>query len=132
MKMQTFIETAKINCSYNAAQKQKFHRQGRAALKMLADHLGLRAGEYDIRSNQGGIAVSGEITLHSETLYVQLAQSCLGHNAGSMWRACDGRKDYCGKVNRWAAWEHLNDLPGLCSQIHRELAIYARQAVATK
>jgi hypothetical protein len=45
------------------------------ALKALADALRLSSGEFDLRSNKGGIAVSGEVTLHGDDLYVQVSQS---------------------------------------------------------
>ena len=66
------------DCGYDAAQKRVFHSTARARLRRLAGELGLAPGSYDLRSNQGGIAVSGEITLHHEQVYVQVSQSAMG------------------------------------------------------
>ena len=65
-------------CAYNDAQKRSFHATGRKRLKALATALGLEAGSFDVRSNLGGIAVSGEVTLHGEHLYVQICQPATG------------------------------------------------------
>lgn len=112
-----FIRTAKTNASYNATAKAAFHSEGKAVLRKLAKALGLTPGTYDIRSNMGGIAVSGEVTLHGENLYVQFAQS-FGGNNGFMWRTCKGRKDYTGGRNNWSQWEALADLDTLAATMN--------------
>ena len=84
-------------CAYNDAQKRSFHATGRKRLKALAAALGLEAGAYDVRSNLGGIAVSGEATLHGQNLYVQICQPATGHDSGILIRTCEGRKDYTGR-----------------------------------
>ena len=48
-----------VPCAYAGAQKRRFHTTARARLKALADALGFAPGSFDLRSNQGGIAVSG-------------------------------------------------------------------------
>ena len=53
-------------CAYEPERKRRFHAAARARLCKLAAELGLPAGSYDLRSNQGGVAVSGEIILHHE------------------------------------------------------------------
>lgn len=83
-------------------QKMAFHAAGKKFLKTLADILGLPSGTYDIRSNTGGMAVSGEVTLHSDDLYVQLSESCMKPGVQVMYRSCDSRKDYCGHQNHFA------------------------------
>ena len=92
--------------------KNSFHATARARLRALADLIPLARGSYDIRSNKAGIAVSGEITLHGESLYLQVSQSCMGTN-GIMLRECKGRKDYSGGRNHFLPLELLNDLPEL-------------------
>ena len=81
--------------------KTAFHAKGQAFLKNLAKELGLKPGEFDVRSNLGGIAVSGEVTLHADHLYVQLGESCTARGIGMLFRGCDSRKDYCGHTNNW-------------------------------
>lgn len=108
--------------AYNSEAKERFHKQGAAVLRALARELGYQRGDYDLRHNQGGVAVSGEITLHSDTLYVELFQSALGPAYGFMWRTCNGRKDYTGGRNRWTAWSRLLDLPSLAREM-REVPV---------
>ena len=96
--------------SYNEEAKHQFATQGKKVLKAIAESMGLVKGTYDIRWNPGGPAVSGEVTLHGESIYVQLSQTCLGLDYGFMYRSCKGRKDYTGGTNRWAKWDELLDL----------------------
>ncbi len=98
------IKFAQQDVSYDDAGKKEFHSAGKSALRKIAQSLGLEKGTYDIRSNAGGIAVSGEITLHSDSLYIQIFQSCvrMGRDKTSiMYRTCKGRKDYSGGSNNF-------------------------------
>ena len=101
--------------------KAEWHKTGKKILNSLAKELGLAKGTYDIRSNMAGVAVSGEVTLHGENIYVQLSESCLGPDWGFMWRTCKGRKDYTGGANQWARWDMLNDLPSLANIMNKML-----------
>ena len=94
--------------AYDAAAKLLFHGRTRSQLRRVATALGLQPGDYDLRSNQGGIAVSGEITLHSDHIYVQASQSAMGHHSGVLFRSCKGRKDYVGGPNNFASLDLLN------------------------
>src|SRR3546814_7738569 len=47
-------------------------------MRRLADALALDEGSFDIRSNKGGPAVSGEVTLHGEDVWVQLSLGLSG------------------------------------------------------
>ena len=80
-------------------RKRTFHRQARAFLKALAVEVGLQPSQYDLRSNPGGMAVSGEVTLHGEHLYVQAAKSA--GRSDILYRYCESRQDYCGGCNRF-------------------------------
>jgi len=109
--LREFVETAKdANLSYNHDGKERWHRLAKQVAKALAKKLGLRNGEYDIRYNRGGIAVSGETYLHADWIYVQLDISCLGAHMGFMYRSCKGQTDYTGGQNRWMQWDELLDL----------------------
>ena len=81
--------------------------------------LRLPGGSFDIRSNQGGIAVSGEITLHHESVYVQVSQSALGGNMGILIRTCRSRRDYTGGPNNFAALDLLDDIAALAAAVRR-------------
>ena len=72
-----------------------------------AKAMGLEKGEFDLRSNKGGIAVSGEVTLHSDNAYIQVSQS-MGR-ANVLYRSCNGRKDYSGGQNQYVDVSKLLD-----------------------
>lgn len=97
--------------AYDDDAKRLFHHHARRQLRLLADALGLARGAYDLRSNRGGCAVSGEITMHADHLYVQVCQPATGHDSGLLFRVCEGRKDYTGGRNNFASLDLLND-PG--------------------
>ncbi len=105
--------------AYDAEAKRLFHSRVKSQLRRLATALGLEPGSYDLRSNQAGIAVSGEITLHGDRLYVQVSQSAMGHHSGVLFRTCKGRKDYVGGPNNFASLDLLNRPEELALWIRR-------------
>lgn len=106
---------------YDMDRKAAFHHEARRLLRRLAKALALDADSYDIRSNQGGIAVSGEVTLHGETLYVQVSQSYIGPGSEVLYRQCNGRKDYCGDRNHFASASDLSEPEQLAATISKNL-----------
>jgi hypothetical protein len=94
--------------AYDAEAKRLFHSRAKSQLRRIATALGLEPGSYDLRSNQAGIAVSGEITLHGDHIYVQVSQSAMGYHSGILFRACKGRKDFVGGPNTFASLDLLN------------------------
>jgi hypothetical protein len=90
--------------------KKAFHREGKKVLRKLAALMGLQKSKYDVRSNTGGIAVSGEVILQTERLYVQIDQTIAGPQSFIMMRTCNGRKDYTGGMNHFAPITALADL----------------------
>ena len=94
--------------AYDAEAKRLFHSRAKSQLRRIATALGLEPSSYDLRSNQAGIAVSGEITLHGNHLYVQVSQSAMSHHSGVLFRTCKGRKDYKGGPNNFASLDLLN------------------------
>jgi hypothetical protein len=95
--------------SYDDARKREFHRLARRQLGLLAKALDLAPGSYDLRSNMAGIAVSGEITLHAEHIYIQVSQPFGGFDSGILIRTCKGRKDYVGGPNNFTSLDLLHD-----------------------
>jgi hypothetical protein len=57
--------------------------------------------QYDLRSNFAGPAVSGEITLHADEIYVQVSIPCIRPGREVMFRRCKGRQDYLGDRNHF-------------------------------
>jgi hypothetical protein len=99
--------------SYNYFGKKEFHRLGKRVLKYFAEGMGFVKGTYDIRSNLGGDAVSGEVVFHGENVYIQLSQTDLG----ILVRSCKGRKDYVGGSNHWIKWEGLRDFSSFMEKV---------------
>jgi hypothetical protein len=103
--------------AYDGEAKRAFHNHARRRLKQLADALGLSPGSFDLRSNPGGMPVSGEATLHAGHLYVQACQPATGHDSGILFRTCQGRKDYHGGPNNFASLDLLNRPEDLARRI---------------
>jgi hypothetical protein len=95
----------------DARKKEAFHRDARMFLKSLAKALELPKGAYEIRSNQAGIAISGEATLHAKHLYVQLSESCTRRGITALYRSCESMKDYTGGQNHFMHPESLKNDP---------------------
>ena len=93
--------------SYNEEDKATFHKEAKSVLRKVAKAMGLTTGEFDLRSNKGGIAVSGEVTLHSDNAYIQVSQS-MGRPT-VLYRSCNGRKDYTGGCNQYVDVSSLLD-----------------------
>ncbi len=104
-------------CSYDAEQKKQFHRRARAALRALAKELRFESAQFKIRSNVGGVAVSGEITLHHDRVYIQVCQPATGADSGVMIRTCEGRCDCTGGRNHFAPLSLLDDPKALADYV---------------
>ena len=102
------------------ATKRRWHSQAMAKLRVLAKELGLERGEYDLRSNFDSIAVSGEVTLHGDHVYVQVSQP-FQSGKGVLYRRCGGRRDYTGDRNHFATLDLLNDPDKLAGHIERDV-----------
>ena len=126
-RIQLFIHLTKA-ARYNEVLKEEYRRLGKKILKELVEIIGLKKGEYDIRWNPGGIACSGDHTLHTDWFYLDLSD-----NVGSGWffyRTCKSRKDYTGGTNRIVHWDFLVNygLQELANVIKRD---YPRQPKIT-
>ena len=108
--------------AYDDDAKRLFHNHARRQLRELANALGLAPGSFDVRSNKGGCAVSGEATLHADHLYVQACQPATGHDSGVLFRTCSGRRDYVGGPNHFATLDLLNTPEQLAERIREARA----------
>jgi hypothetical protein len=88
--------------SYNESGKKAFHSEGKRLLKLLAAEMGLQPADYNISSSLGGIAVPGDVILHTDHLYISVSQRCKHNHTAILYRTCSGRKDYCGHHNCYA------------------------------
>jgi hypothetical protein len=108
----------RTSVAYDDVRKHKFHRLARRQLGLLAKALDLPSGSYDLRSNMAGIAVSGEITLHADHVYVQASQPFGGFDSGILIRTCKGRKDYVGGPNNFTSLDLLHDPAKLARMVN--------------
>jgi hypothetical protein len=92
-------------CGYNPDAKRNFKPLARKLLRELDDITGLHA---DLRWNEGGIAVSGEATMHADEIYIQVSGGVCA-DMGILYRSCKGRKDFSGGRNRYYSWERLRE-----------------------
>ena len=103
--------------AYDEAAKRAFHGEGRRALRRLADALNFEADTYDLRSNRAGAAVSGEITLHGDEVWVRLSLGALGPDHEVSFRRVSGRSDH------WASVRELLAPDRFAERIRRELRL---------
>lgn len=91
-------------------------------MRALAKELRLSPDSFDVRSCIGGVALSGEIILHGECIYIQISQPATGADSGVLIRNCNGRRDYEGGRNHFAPLSLLDELA--------KLAGYARVVIS--
>ena len=115
-------------CAYDDAQKNLFHSTARSRLKRLAAELGLAVDSFDLRSNKAGVAVSGEVTLHHDQIYIQVGQSCMGRGIGVLIRTSRGRRDFTGGINNFVPLALLDDVPALAERVRRIVPQLGRRA----
>ena len=72
----------------------EWKKKSMSFLRRIAKELNLNKGDYSIRFNPGGIAVSGDAILHHNSFYLHI------NDFGGYWRTCKGQKDYSGGANR--------------------------------
>lgn len=118
--------------AYDEPAKKLFHSEGRSALRRLAEALGLADGSFDIRSNRGAPAISGEITLHGDDIWVQLSVGLFGPGREVCFRKVRGRSDHVGDRNMWASVRELMTPERLASRIRKELHLPAPEVEAPR
>ena len=116
--------------AYDADAKKAFHSEARKALARLAEALGYERGDYEIRSNPGGVAVSGDVILHSDELYVTVSCGGFSQNGEIMYRRCNGRRDYTGMRNHYAGIRELTNAGAFAVKLCRDLGLAVPNAGA--
>lgn len=105
------------------SRKAEFKRVGTQFMRRLAAGLGCSRREYDVRFNAGGSGVSGDLVLHTETLYVSIAQrpGIVAETRQFMARMCANRRDFVGGPNVWLSIAYLADIDTLAHDLPRLL-----------
>jgi hypothetical protein len=112
-----YINIATTPVAYNESAKREFLRTGEQMAILMASKMGLNEDQYEVRVNKGGIAVSGDVVLHTDAHYVRLSQSTGILESGFLVRSCEGRGDFTGGRNHFVKWEDLRDLDKVCEFI---------------
>jgi len=102
-------------------KKNLLHSRGIRFLKELAKDLKLT--NFNVRSNRAGIAVSGEITLISDQLYVSISQTYTRRSdLLILMRGVKHNKDYSGLRNRekYMATTAIAEVKGVCAEAIRD------------
>lgn len=123
------VALARRGVAYDPEAKRAFHREARSALRIAARHLGLDPGEYDLRSNMAGQAISGDVVLHAEAIYILVSIPSFGPGREVMFRRCQDRGDYRGLANNFCDIAVLADPVRFAALVVREtgLVIARRQ-----
>ena len=117
------VTLARRGVSHDEDAKRLYQAEARKALRRLADALVLDPATYDIRVCAGGPAVSGEVILHGEQLYVRVSLGGYGPSE-VLFRRVSGRIDHVGARNHWAAISELIDADAFSARLCRELGLH--------
>lgn len=109
--------------TYDEELKTIAHQLAIRWLRHLATNVfNCEKGDYVVRSNKAGIAVSGEVTLHINRvpnyplgLYIQICQYSSGQAV--LYRTCNNLADYVGHTNHFASLREAVDDPKLFFKI---------------
>jgi len=102
---------------FTEGQKIEFHAAAKRMLKRLVTALGCSTGTYDLRSNKAGSACLGEVTLHTDNVYVQVCGMTVGGSSNILYRTVKSRKDYTGGSNNWARPEQLDNVTAFANTL---------------
>ena len=116
---------ARRGVSYDEDAKRTYHAEGRRVLKRLAQALSLPDEAFSISSCLGGPAVSGEISLHTDDLYVMIGIDWPEERRHVLFRRVAGRTDYTGGPNHWASITELLSPDRFAVRLRHELNLRA-------
>jgi hypothetical protein len=110
--------------AHDGEAKRAFHTQVRRRLRLLGTALGLTREGYDLRTVKADIAVSGEVTLHGDRIYVRVSQPAAGSGEeGILFRTCEGREDDTGGANNFASLDLLHQPKELARLIKEKCGV---------
>lgn len=83
--------------------KARYHKEWKTKFHKVALYLMEPGASFNIKSNKGGRGVLGEITLHSDRIYIQAGGSCDPDEVPDklLIRSCKGLTDYTGGQNHY-------------------------------
>jgi len=108
--------------------KDRFHSTAKTVLRKIAVLMGLPKGSYTVRSMLGGPGIMGEAVLHSDHLYVMIPGDW--GRSETMFRVCEGQKDYKGGMNNWIPTSTLTNCPEVAAEAFQALVARTLKAKA--
>ncbi len=111
---------------YDTAAKERFHKEGCKALRLLAQALALAPGRHTVSSWMGDASQSGAVTLVGDELSVTLRVGGLHEGREVAYRAI---KDGMEQPPRFAAMRALLDPQRFADRLRRELAMVGAEAL---
>jgi hypothetical protein len=116
------------SCTGSREDKDLFHKVAKNRLKALAKDLGLAAGSFEIRSNMGGGAVSGEISLQHDDFRIEASSPGVRQERGLTMHTCADRKN----ESRFAGNNHFAPLTWLDDKDRPKLKKLVMQIIEQK
>ena len=114
---------------YDAVAKERFHIDGRKALRRLAAALDVAPDAFDIHSLPGEVSMAGEIVLRTSDLHLELTIGRLREGRELLYRRAGVTRDPAGPPNHYAAMRELIDPERLARRIRRDLELTAPVAL---
>ena len=116
-----------VRAGSQESMKSKFKRLTTAYLKHMADKLGFKRGDFAVRFNPGGPAISGEAYLYSMGVFFMLSAASVH---GALYRRCarvpaTGSRAKPGQVewshtrsgNYWMPFSTLTDVDAVVTRL---------------
>ena len=114
----TLLALAIRGVEYDAGAKERFHLDATAAMKALAEALGLVAGTFEVVSIQGGRDQSGQVLLAAEKIAVTVAIGRRHEGREVSYRAVN---EGTAMPNRFAPMAELLRPRRLANRLRRDL-----------
>jgi len=116
----TLLALAIRGVEYDAAAKARFHEDGKRAMLLLANALGLAVGSYEVRSVTGTVDQSGYILLAAADVAVMLRIGRPHENREVSYRAVSGGHE---QHNRFTSIRDLLKPERFADRLARELGL---------
>lgn len=102
----------KTSCAYNEDRKAAFLAYGPLFWTRLITECGWARKDFEIRTNKGGVAVSGEISIDGPGFYGDLSESAMRPGITILYRAGLGGRNFFAEVPTT-----VSEFKKLCSEL---------------
>ena len=116
----TLLALAIRGVEYDPTAKERFHHDGRKALRRLAAALALADGSFTVRSDEGGVWTAGDVLLRAPGLTVSLSIGGARLGREVAYRRTGGTDDFAQP--RYATIAELLKPERFAERVRRDLA----------